>query len=472
MNARTVVPPHSLEAEQAVLGALMLDERALLRVQDWLLESDFYRRDHQLIYRAISELAACGKPFDAVTLGEWFESQGHAEQVGGSAYVLELASTTPSAANVVAYGEIVIERSRFRQLMDIGSALADAAAAPSGRESRDLVAHAMAKLGQFSPERAGGLVPIKAAAKAFATALIERYESQAKFSGRLTPWHDVNELTLGLKPADLIVVAGRPGMGKSVAGFGLATFDALRGGRPAVFSLEMSAEQFVEREIAAIGEIPHAWLRNPDKHAEEADAYWARSSRAIQDLVGSQLLIDDAPALTIEQIAARSRRAHLQAPLTMVVIDHLHIVRLKGGENTVRELGDVSRGAKKLAKELRCPVVLLAQLNRGNEQRADKRPTMADLRGSGEIEQDADYILLLHREDYYDESSYAAGMMEVIVGKARNARRQNIALRSRLDQMRFDDWEGALPVPPERAKPARAARGFSSGADRAAGARE
>jgi replicative DNA helicase len=265
-------------------------------------------------------------------------------------------------------------------------------------------------------------------------------------------------LTLGLKPADLLVLAGRPGMGKSVGGFGIAAFDALRGGRTAVFSLEMSAAQMVEREISALGDIPYEWLRNPEKGFKDehgqfvSDTYWSRASLAASDLIKSGMLVDDTPALTIQQIAARAKRAHLQAPLTMVVIDHLHIVKIKGGDNVVNQLGDVSRGAKALGKELRCPVVLLAQLNRGNTARADKRPTMADLRGSGEIEQDADYILLLHREDYYDENSYARGLVEMIVGKARHAKARVLYLFNRLDKMRFEDCEGELPKKPEPEK--------------------
>jgi replicative DNA helicase len=459
------IPPHSIEAEQAVLGAVLLDGRALAKVSDWLAPEDFYRRDHQLIYRAIIDLAATGKPCDPITLAESLEGSGVAEQIGGSGYVLSLGSGTFSAANVVAYAEIVLEKSRLRQAIDIGMQMADAAY--SGKSSSDLVAMASANMAGLQGDTSrAGLQPIKVAVGEFFRELTARYESGERYSGRLTPWHEVNELTLGLKPADLIVIGGRPGMGKSVMGFGAATFDALRGGRTAVFSLEMSAVQFVEREVAAIGEIEHEWLRRPVADLA-AETNWAKTAEAIRKLVGSGLLIDDMAGLTIEQICARARRAHLQAPLTMVVIDHLHIVKVKGGDNMVSQLGDISRGAKRLAKELRCPVVLLAQLNRGNESRTDKRPTMADLRGSGEIEQDADYILLLHREDYYDEGA-SPGLVELIVGKARHARKRSVALRSRLDQMRFDDWEGPMPAPAQSAPKANR-RGLQIGKDAAAG---
>lgn len=447
--------PCRIDAEQSVLGALLLDSSALVRISDWLTADDFYRRDHQVLYGAIVDLAAGNKPVDAVTLGDWIEAQASDMDAG---YAFELTSQTPSAANIVAYAEIVVEYSRRRQLLAIGWELSSAVQAP-GMSSSDIVAQAQHKLSGLGFERVTGLQPVKAAVKEWFADISARYESQEKYSGRLTPYAGLNDLTLGLKPADLIVLAGRPGMGKSVAGFGLGAFDALRGGRPAIFSLEMSRAQMIEREISALGDIPHEWLRNPEKEAKDehgermSDTYWSRASTAARDLTASGMLVDDTPSLTIQQIAARAKRAHLQAPLTMVVIDHLHIVKIKGGDNVVNQLGDVSRGAKALAKELRCPVVLLAQLNRGNTTRTDKRPTMADLRGSGEIEQDADYILLLHREDYYDENSYARGLVEMIVGKARHAKARVLHLFNRLDHMRFEDWQGELPKPPEKATP-------------------
>lgn len=443
-----------IDAEQAVLGAILICNKALAQVSDWLTEADFYRADHRAIYRAIVTLSATGKPFDAVTMAEHLTGEED-----NSGYALHLASTTPSAANIVAYAEIVVEYSRLRQAADVARALLTAILEPAGRSSRDLIADAQHKLSLLSVDRSGGLQPVKIAVKEWFSDISARYESGEKYSGRLTPWAGLNDLTLGLKPSDLIVLAGRPGMGKSVGGFGLAAFDALRGGRPAVFSLEMSRAQMVEREIAALGEIPFEWLRAPDKHAKDAhgedvsDLYWSRATRAAQSLIGSRMVVDDSPALSIAQICARARRAHIQSPLTMVIVDHLHIVKIKGGDNIANQLGDISKGAKALAKELGIPVVLLAQLNRANTKRENKRPDMTDLRASGEIEQDADYILLLHREDYYDEDSYAKGLVEVIVGKARHAKTRMIPLLNRLDEMRLEDWQGALPQPPEKPRP-------------------
>lgn len=453
------VPPHSVEAEQAVLGALMLDGRALPKVQDWLAEGDFYRRDHQIIYRAILALVAQGKPFDAVTLGEWADDDGTDFD---SCYVLELASTTPSAANVVAYAEIVLEKSRLRQAIDAGTALANNAYEPAGRSSADVVAMAQHQLAalQSSGSR-GGLQPMAQAMRGWWDALLHRYELGERMTGLPTPWAALNDLTFGLQPSDLIVVGARPAMGKSVIGFNLAAFTALRGNRVALFSLEMPREQVVQRCVSALGEIPHDWLRSPavDKNAD----YWGRLTAAVPQLKAAPLLIDDQAALAVEQIVARTKRAHMQSPLSLVVVDHLHIVRIKG-DNPVRELGDVSRALKALAKELSIPVVLLAQLNRGNTGRPDKRPTMADLRASGEIEQDADFVMLPHREDYYrPDPETHDNALELIIGKARNAPAgKSIWLQTRFDIMRLDDWEGSPPKPMATTRAGR-------GRDRAAG---
>lgn len=451
--------PCAIDAEQHILGALMIEPKALPKIADWLAESDFYRADHRVIYRGISHFAERGQPCDAITLAEWFEAEDVADQVGGSGYIIDLASSTAGAANIVAYAEIVLEKSRLRQVADLGARIAGGALRP-GASSTALAADAAHVLAQLQAVQRGGLQPIRPALKEFFADLTERYESGARMFGRATPWREMNELTRGLKGGELVVVAARPGMGKSVLGFGLATFDALRdGGRVALFSLEMTRREYAQREVSAIGNVPHEWLRAPDKGAG-SDEMWSRVTTGMTALDRANVLIDDTPSLTVSQIAARARRAHMQAPLSMVVVDHMHIVRIKG-ENPVRELGDVSRALKALAKELNIPVVALAQLNRGNTQRTDKRPTMADLRGSGEIEQDADYIFLLHRQDYYDEAD-DSGAVEVIVGKSRNAASNTIFLKNRLDVMRFDDWEGPRPNREEKKTHWRDKRGFDA----------
>jgi replicative DNA helicase len=436
--------PTRVDAEQAVLGAVMLDNRALARVSDWLTEGDFSRADHRAIYRAILALASAGKPFDQVTLAEGLEGEGDAEEAGGVRYILELASTTPSVANVVAYAEIVAEASRLRRALDIAAQLAADARAPAGRSAADVMANASALLSVLQSQTSrGGLQQIKRPMKVWWEELLRRHEGGHALTGLPTPWRAINDVTFGLQPGHLIVLGGRPGMGKSVLGFNLSAFTALRGNRVALFSLEMGESEVIERCVSALGEIPNTWLRSP---AADRDAdHWPKLSSTVPQLRDAPLLIDDQPALAVEQICSRARRAHLQSPLSLVVIDHMHIVKLTG-KDTVRELGEVSRALKALAKELRIPVVALAQLNRANVARQDKRPTMGDLRASGEIEQDADLILLPHREDYYradgEQKDHA---IELVIGKGRSLPASSIWLRERFDIMRADDWEGSPP---------------------------
>lgn len=456
MSAVVRTLPHSVDAEQAVLGALMVDARKIAEISDWLSPEDFYLAQHQGIYREILSLANAGQAVDVVTVAERLDGR---EDTG---YILSLGSGSFSTANVTSYAEIVLEKSRLRQAIDVGTTLANGAFDAQGRSSSDVVAmaqHALSTL-QTTAQR-GGLQPIKGAMKAWSRTLMERFERGETMTGLPTPWLEVNGLTFGLQPSDLIVIGGRPGMGKSVLGFNLASFTALRGHRVAMFSLEMSQVQVAQRCVAALGGISNKWLRSPASNPT-AD-YWDKVTPAVQSLADAPLLLDAQPSLTIEQICARARRAHMQAPLSLLVVDHIHIVRTRG-DNPVRELGDISRGLKALAKELNIPVVALAQLNRANTQRTNRRPTMADLRQSGEIEQDADFIFLPHREDYYrdnpDEHDHA---LELIVGKGRDAvPDKQIFLRTRFDIMRLDDWEGAIPQPmPVRSR--------SNGRDRAAG---
>ena len=448
MSTVLAIPPHANDAEQSVLGAVLLVPESLVKVTDWLPESAFYRKDHRAIWRAVNALSAQGRPFDAVTLCDWFAGNGLADVVQ-PAYLLELANMTGSAANVVAYAEIVAEKARLREAADIAARMGERALA-ADTPSADVIAqasHALAQLGGSISR--GGLQGPKPILRGLLDDIDARLASGTRMTGLPTPWHDLNEATHGLQAGELVVLAGRPNMGKSVAGIQLAAFSALRGTSTLVFSLEMTGRAVMRRAVSATGQIPHDWLMAPDPKAQDDYGYPVDYEQRIRsigaELAKSPLLIDETPALSVEQIAARSKRAHLQQSVGLVIVDHLHIVRTKG-DDYVRELGAVSRALKALAKDLRCPVVALAQLNRALAARTDKRPGMTDLRASGEIEQDADLILFLHREDYYAAETHLRGVVEMHIGKGRDIESgQTIHLANRFSEMRLDDWRGPLP---------------------------
>lgn len=441
------VPPQSGEAEQAVLGGLMLAPAALAKIADWLTVEDFYRRDHGLIYRAILELAEKDQPFDAVTLGEWFEAQGLIEQVQGGAYLVELASTTPSAANIVAYAEIVRDKSVLRQCIEVGTDLVNAGFQPSGRDSVEIIANAAHALTALRGDpKAGGLVSAATGLNDWFDDLQARYENGSKLTGLPYPWAEVNNLTHGLQPGELTIIAARPSMGKSVMGLNLALCNAMRGTNVALFSLEMTARQVNRRNIASLGNVPHDWLLAPDREREEM---WSRVTAAVREIRGASLLVDESAGLNIGQIVARARRAHMQKRVELIVLDHMHDVALPGKREARFETGEIAAAGKMLAKEFDCPAVWLAQLNRGLESRPNKRPVMADLRESGEIEQKADVIWFLYREDYYrrNEPDYTPQHdVELILGKGRDLEAgAPILLREDFKHMRLSDWEGERP---------------------------
>ncbi|MGH8032714.1 MAG: replicative DNA helicase [Luteimonas sp.] len=446
--AQLRVPPQSVEAEQAVLGGLMLAPDAYGRIADQLGDQDFYRRDHQLIYRAIRELAEKNRPYDAVTLGEWFESQGLAEQVAGGAYLIELASTTPSAANIAAYAEIVADKSRLRRMIEIGTIMVTDGFVPEGRDTDEIIAAAQSRFVELEPRQRGGLVRAGESLGEWYADLSRRYESGDRMTGMVTPWRELNEATHGLQPGELTLVAARPSMGKSIFGLNLALFAALRAKRVAVFSLEMSRTQCNRRNIASLGQIPHDWLLAPHNDGD----YWARVNEALKQIKSAPLFVDDTPSLTVRQLEARARRMHRQQPIDLIVIDHIHDFKIDA-KLARFEYGAIAQSIKTLAKEWNVPAVALAQLNRNVTGRSDKRPTLADLRESGELEQKGDLILFLHREDYYDSpehTTHLQGVVECHIAKGRDIESgRRINLRNAYAQMRLQDWEGPLPRAPE-----------------------
>ena len=462
------LPPQSVEAEQAVLGGLMLAPDALTRIADWVRPDDFYRRDHQLIYRAIRELAQKPRPFDAVTLGEWFQAQGLGEQVAGGAYLIELASTTPSAANITAYAEIVVDKAKLRQLIDLGTIMVNAGFQPEGRDTRDLIAqaqHAIARLAGHP--RAGGVKAMPEVAQRWFADLQRRYEDQGGLCGLPTPWAKFNALTGGLMPGELIVLAGRPGMGKSLLAINIATANALCGRHALFFNLEMTDVGIFNRCIASVADVPLQWLRRPQDDAPGSETYWARVTEAVRRMRAAPLMIDDTPALTCEQIVARARREHLRRPVELIVVDHLHLMPLPGRTRETVEIGEITRDLKALAKELGCPVLLLAQLNRSVEARPNKRPVLRDLRESGNIEQDADLIVFVYRDDYYaeqeDRPSEYPGLAELNIAKQREGTTGRVWGRSRLEVGRIDDCDDppihTLPPPAQGTTTQRSSRG-------------
>jgi replicative DNA helicase len=415
------VPPHSIDAEQAVLGGLMLDERAWERIADKLDESDFYRKDHRLIFRAIGELSNKNMPCDAVTLGEWFESNGLAELVGGTSYVIQLANSTPSAANIAAYAEIVREKSILRQLIDAGTEIVGDGFQPEGRSTQEILEGAEQKVFHIAESGARGkkgFVQMRTAVKEAFQILHQRYESKGSVTGLATGFADLDEMTAGLQPSDLIIVAARPSMGKTALAVNMAEHAALKSKKAvAIFSMEMSASQLAFRLISSLGRINQQHLRTGDIQEEE----WPRVTSAITLLSEAKIFIDDTPALSPAELRARARRLKREHDLGLIVIDYLQLMAVPGNkENRATEISEISRSLKAMAKEMNIPVIALSQLNRSLEQRTDKRPVMSDLRESGAIEQDADVILFIYREEVYDKESPKKGSAEIIVGKQRN----------------------------------------------------
>ena len=435
------VPPQSIEAEQAVLGGLMLAPDAYDRVADQIVEEDFYRRDHQLIYRAIRDLAEKSRPFDAVTLGEWFDSQGLSEQVAGGAYLIELASTTPSAANITAYAEIVRDKAVMRKLIEVGTEIVNDGFQPDGRDSGEILAKAEQQVFAIAEAGARGRTDFTPVTKALSEAfdvLQTRYASGGAVTGLATGYTEFDEMTAGLQPTDLLILAARPAMGKTTLALNMAEYAAFRSKKAvAIFSMEMSASQLALRLISSVGRVNAQRLRSGQLEDED----WSRVTSAIRQLREAKIFIDDTPGLSPEVLRAKSRRLKREHDLGLIVIDYLQLMSVPGNqENRATEISEISRSLKHLAKELNLPVIALSQLNRSLEQRADKRPVMADLRESGAIEQDADIIIFIYRDDYYNkETSPDKGLAEVIIGKQRSGPTGSLKLKFFGEYTRFDN---------------------------------
>jgi len=416
------VAPHSVEAEQSVLGGLMLDNDAWDKIADAVVEEDFYRRDHRLIFRAISELAARTEPFDVVTLSEWLDKQGLLDDAGGLAYLGTLAKDTPSAANITAYAKIVRERSVLRQLIRVGNEISGSAYQPEGRSTEELLDDAERRVFQIAEQGARGKEGFTAI-KDLLVKAVDRidtlFQQDDPITGIPTGWTDFDEMTSGLQRGDMVVVAGRPSMGKTTFAMNIAEHAAIKSGLPtAVFSMEMPGESLAMRMLSSLGRIDQHRVRT----GKLEDDDWPRLTSAVGLLAEAPMFIDDTPALSPNELRARARRlAREHGDLGLIVIDYLQLMQVHGSaENRTNEISEISRSLKSLAKEMDVPVIALSQLNRSLEQRPNKRPVMSDLRESGAIEQDADLIVFIYRDEVYNEDSPDKGTAEIIIGKQRN----------------------------------------------------
>ena len=440
------VPPHSIEAEQSVLGGLLLDNAAWDRIADFINEGDFYRYDHRLIFHHIGKLSSQAKPADVITVYEQLQVVGKAEEVGGLAYLNALAQNTPSAANIRRYAEIVRDRGVLRQLVTISDEISAGAFNPQGRDVRQLLDEAESKVFAIAEEGARGqkgFLEIQPLLTQVVERIDELYhrDNQSDITGVPTGFVDLDRMTSGMQGGDLIIVAGRPSMGKTAFSLNIGEHVAVEQGLPvAVFSMEMAGTQLAMRMLGSVGRLDQHRLRT----GRLLDEDWPRLTHAIQKMNDAQLFIDETPALNPMELRARSRRLARQCgQLGLIVIDYLQLMSGSGGgENRATEISEISRSLKGLAKELNCPVIALSQLNRSLEQRPNKRPVMSDLRESGAIEQDADVILFIYRDQVYNPDSPDKGTAEIIIGKQRNGPIGTVRLTFLGEYTKFDNFTG------------------------------
>jgi replicative DNA helicase len=445
--AQLRIPPHSQEAESSVLGGLLLDNNSWDKVADLLVEADFYRYEHRLVFASISSLVNVSRPADVITVFEQMQSQGKAEEIGGLGYLNSLAQYVPSSANIRRYAEIVRERSILRKLVSVSDEIATSALNTNGRPVTLILDEAEQKIFSIGEEGSRMRQGFQSMDK-LVLQLLDRVEEMSlnpnDITGVPTGFFDLDRMTSGMQAGDLIVLAARPSMGKTALAINIAEHVALNEDLPvAVFSMEMGASQLAIRIVGSIGRIDQGRLRT----GKLIDDEWPRLNDAIEKLKAVSLSIDETPGLTTSELRASARRlARSCGKLGLVVVDYLQLMSGSSGgdgENRATELGEISRGLKMLAKELQCPVIALSQLNRGVEQRTDKRPMMSDLRESGAIEQDADVIMFIYRDDYYNKDSKDPGVAEIIIAKQRNGPTGTVKLTFLKPITKFESYAGA-----------------------------
>lgn len=436
------VLPHSVEAEQSLLGGLMIDHQVWDKIVSIVQEVDFYRFEHRLIFRVMVQLANSHKPLDVVTVMEALRSVNELDKAGSELYLFELAKNTPSVANVEAYAEIVREKSVLRQLINAASEIANDALSPKGQPVAEILDNAETKIFAIAEQTAAG----KAGPQKISTLLArateridELFHNKKPITGLATGFYDFDKMTSGLQPSELVIVAGRPSMGKTTFVMNIAENAAINLRMPVlVFSLEMSGDSLAMRMLSSLGNINQQKLRT----GQLGDPDWARITSTVDLLAEAPLFVDDAPSLSPGELRARARRAAKEhGQLGLIVIDYLQLMHAPGfkSENRVGEISEISRSLKILAKEVKAPVIALSQLNRGLEQRSDKRPIMSDLRESGAIEQDADLIAFIYRDEVYNEDSADKGKAEIIIAKQRNGPTGKVLLKFNGECTKFEN---------------------------------
>jgi replicative DNA helicase len=435
------MPPNSIEAEQSLLGGLMLDNAAWDKVADLIVASDFYRKDHRLIFAGIAELAETSNPCDVVTLSELLDNRDELEASGGLEYLAMLSNETPGAANVRAYARILRERSTLRSLISAGNQISGSAFATDGRSASDLVDEAERLVFEIAEKGARGQVGFRHL-KSILPDAVDRidllHQSGGEITGIPTGYTEFDKLTAGLQSGELIVIAGRPSMGKSALAVNIAENAAIGAKVPtAIFSMEMPSQQLAFRMISSLGRVDQTHLRT----GKFPDEDWSRINTAVQLMSDAPIFIDDSASLSPTEIRARARRLKREHGLGLIVVDYLQLMQVHGSkENRATEISEISRSLKALAKELELPIIALSQLNRSVEQRTDKRPIMSDLRESGAIEQDADLIVFIYREEVYNQDTPRKGIADISIAKQRNGPIGDFPLTFVGRFTKFENW--------------------------------
>lgn len=434
------LPPQHIQAEQSVIGGLLLDNSAFDKVADKLVPDDFYRIEHRLIYEAITKLSEDGKPADVVTVSEHLAQLGKLDRVGGLTYLGTLSNNTPSAANIVAYADIVHEQAVLRSLIAIANEIAAFAHKPDGRSAADLLDHAEERILETTDRssRQSGPRPMRGILGEAVDRIDVMSRSESPYTGTATGYTALDDMTSGFQGGDLIIIAGRPSLGKTSLAMGIAEYVAVGQKQPvAVFSMEMSGTQLVNRLLSSLGRIDGNRIRTGKLNDDD----WPRLTSAVQIMQDAPLFVDDTPGLTPTELRSRSRRLNHEHGLKLIVLDYIQLMQSSGGadENRATEVSNISRSLKALAKELNVPIVVLSQLNRTVEQRGDKRPVMSDLRESGALEQDADVILFIYRDEVYNKQSELKGYADILIGKQRNGPIGEVRLKFYGEFTRFDN---------------------------------